>query len=77
MKIPLSELKEGQKGRLLRPQKQGLFHRRLMEFGMIQGTEICCLGRSPLGSPMLFRLRGTVLALRKQDCKGLAVEVEP
>lgn len=76
MELCLSDLKVGQEGRLLTPQAGGLFACRLRQFGVIEGTKICCLGRSPLGSPLLFRVRGTVLALRKEDCGELSVVVE-
>ncbi len=68
---------QGQEGRLLEPEVAGALGRRLRQFGMIAGTEIRYLGRSPLGSPLLFLVRGTVLALREQDCRLLRVEVEP
>ena len=68
---------QGQEGRLLEAEVAGALGRRLRQFGMIAGTEIRYLGRSPLGSPLLFLVRGTVLALREQDCRLLRVEVEP
>ncbi len=73
MAIMLCDLKKGQEGILLTPRMEGILACRLKQFGMIGGTGIRCLGWSPLGSPMLFRVRGTVLALRREDCREIPV----
>lgn len=73
MEFRLCDLAVGQVGVLLEPRAEGLLACRLRQFGMVAGTRICCLGCSPLGSPMLFRARGTVIALRREDCRVLPV----
>lgn len=73
MEFRLSDLGKGQEGILLEPRAEGLLACRLRQFGMIEGTGVLCLGCSPLGSPMLFRVRGTVLALRREDCREIPV----
>jgi Fe2+ transport system protein FeoA len=44
---------------------------RLREFGMIPGTELRCRFLSPGGDLAALELRGTVIALRCGDLKGI------
>ena len=55
---------------------QGRMRRRLLELGLVDGTIVECLGRSPWGDPSAFLIRGTVIALRKADCAGILVQPE-
>lgn len=50
------------------------FTRRLMELGFVTGAGIDCLFRSANGDPTAYRVRGTVIALRKADVDGIWVE---
>lgn len=45
----------------------GDMRRRLQDIGLIRGTSVECVGRSPLGDPAAFRIRGAVIALRDSD----------
>ncbi len=73
MEFRLSDLGKGQAGVLQEYRAEGLLASRLRQFGMVGGTKILCLGCSPLGSPILFCVRGTVLALRREDCRNIPV----
>ena len=42
----------------------GEMRRRLQDIGLIRGTAVECVGRSPLGDPAAFRIRGAIIALR-------------
>ena len=53
----------------------GSFRRRLLELGMVPGTTIERSGQAPLGDPLTFRLRGSVLSLRRVDAEQVEVEV--
>ncbi|QOJ15882.1 MAG: ferrous iron transport protein A [Planctomycetia bacterium] len=48
---------------------------RLMEMGVIEGAEVCVLGRAPLGDPMHVRLGDWELSLRA--CDAELVDVRP
>lgn len=76
MKTTLDQLGEGQCARITCLQLSGAMRRRLLDFGMIEGTHIRCLRKSPSGDPVIYRVRGTMLALRRQDSRRIAVEVE-
>ena len=45
----------------------GDMRRRLQDIGLIRGTSVSCVGRSPLGDPAAYRIRGAVIALRNSD----------
>ena len=77
METTLNYLREGQCARIKALRMQGAMRRRLLDFGLIEGTQVRCLRRSPAGDPVLYCVRGTVLALRRQDSRYIAVETEP
>ena len=41
--------------------------RRLQDIGLIKGTNITCVQKSPLGDPTAYLIRGAVIALRSDD----------
>lgn len=46
---------------------------RLMELGLIEGTEVSCIGTSPLGDPRAYLIRGAVIALRSEESKSIKI----
>lgn len=48
---------------------------RLMEMGIIPGTEVKLLGRAPLGDPLEIEVRGYRLSIRQAE--AARVEIEP
>ena len=50
-------------------------HHRLMELGMLPGTEVRCIRMAPLGDPLEFEVRGYNLSLRKAEAATIAVEL--
>ena len=73
MEFRLCDLTVGKQGILREPKVEGLLACRLRQFGLVEGTLISCIGVALLGSPILFRARGTVIALRREDCRKLSV----
>ena len=49
--------------------------RRLLDIGVISGTRVKCVLKSPLGDPTAYLIRGAVMALRKEDCLDVMVKV--
>ncbi len=49
--------------------------RRLMDLGLIGGTRVTCLGRSPAGDPAAYLIRGAVIALRRADASGVTARL--
>lgn len=50
--------------------------RRLADLGLVPGTRLEMLTVAPLGDPILFRLLGYRLALRKDESERVMVRVE-
>lgn len=48
--------------------------RRLLDLGLIAHTEVMCLGRSPLGDPSAYLIRGAVIAIRTKDSQNIIIE---
>ena len=48
---------------------------RLFDLGLIEGTKIKCVNIAMKGSPLAFNIRGTIIALRKSDCKNILVNI--
>jgi ferrous iron transport protein A len=68
----LCDLKAGEKAQVVALRHPGGLRRRLLDIGLINGTEVECLGCSPLGDPKAYLIRGAVIAIRTAD----ACEVE-
>lgn len=52
---------------------QGELRRRLRDLGFVPGAQVECLGKSPLGDPAAYRVRGAVVALRRRDAQLIAL----
>lgn len=65
----LAELRAGQRGRVLglSPACRGAERRRLLDLGFVPGTEIEVDLVSPMGDPTAYRVRGAVVALRREQ----------
>ena len=69
----LSELKAGERGLVLRLELPPRRAAELRRLGLIPGTELLCLRRSPLGEPTAYRWRGIDVALRRRDAERIKV----
>ncbi|MCF8010231.1 MAG: ferrous iron transport protein A [Clostridiales bacterium] len=45
----------------------GPTRRRLLDLGLVPGTRVEVLQRSPMGDPVAYNIRGAVIALRKEE----------
>ena len=68
----LSELTRGERARVQSLSACPL-RRRLMDIGLIDGTEVECLGKSPLGDPAAYLIRGAVIAISALDASNVEV----
>jgi len=74
--IPLSQQRIGQRCRVvqLSPRCRGPERRRLMDLGFVPGTMVEVELRSALGDPTAYRLRETLVALRREQAEWVLVE---
>ena len=49
--------------------------RRLLDMGLVKGTEITPILISPSGDPRAFLVRGTIIAIRKDDAKNIKIKM--
>lgn len=48
--------------------------RRLLDLGLIIGTKLEVLGRSPARDPTAYLIRGAVISLRNEDAENIMVK---
>ena len=48
--------------------------RRLLDMGLVNGTNIEPILVSPSGDPRAFLVRGTIIAIRKEDAKDIKIK---
>ena len=72
----LSSLDLGGRGRVvaLSPVLRGPERRRMLDLGLIPGTEVTAEIRSPGGDPTGYRIRGAVIALRSEQADQVQIE---
>ncbi|MBL8989472.1 MAG: metal-dependent transcriptional regulator [Gemmatimonadetes bacterium] len=75
----LDGLQAGEVARVVEiaPTVQGPQRRRLLDLGVLPGTEITAEFRSPSGDPMAFRIRGALIALRQPQAHGIYIQRAP
>jgi len=72
-RISLSQLPVGKKANVYALEADGSARRRLLDLGVIDGTEIESLYKSPSGNPVAYLIRGAVIALRKDVADKITV----
>jgi len=73
--VPLHELRVGQRGIVVRVGGKGPARRRMMDMGMVTGSEVTVVRVAPLGDPIEFQVKGYSLSLRKNEARDITVEV--
>ena len=71
----LSDLKPNQKAVIRCFEGPGPLHERLMELGVVPGTEIFVKRFAPFGDPMEVVVRGASFSIRKRDAQRIRVTV--
>ncbi|HBJ18137.1 MAG TPA: ferrous iron transport protein A [Clostridiales bacterium] len=69
----LSELCPGECARVRRLCTEGTMRRRFLDIGLVEGTTVECVGRSPCGDPTAYRIRGAVIAIRSEDASTVCI----
>ena len=70
----LNHLPIGQKGRVLSLVSNGKERRRMLDLGLVQGTTVEALQKSPSGDPIAYFIRGADIALRQEDAQKIFIE---
>ncbi len=70
----LTDLAIGDTATITAIRGRGAFRRRLLELGIVPGTPVSRTGQAPLGDPITYRVRGAVIALRRDEADTVVVE---
>lgn len=73
--ISLSKIPVGSKVQVLNLLSTGLPRRRMLDLGLIPGTIIDVIRKSPLGDPIAYNIRGAMIALRKEESDQILVKL--
>ena len=72
--LKLSDLRPGERGRVIALTADGPMRRRFLELGLVGGTEVACVGQSPFGDPRAYEICRAVIAIRRRDAAGVRIE---
>lgn len=70
----LKDIKPKESGKICSVKAKGPIKRRLMDMGVVKGTEIYVEKVAPLGDPIEVKVRGYNLTLRKADAENIIME---
>lgn len=70
----LSELKKGQRGRIVHVGGNSVLRRRIFEMGIVQGSEFYVEKYAPLKDPLELIIKGYHVSLRVEEAAQITVE---
>lgn len=71
---PLNDLPLGQVGMVTSLISSGTQRRRMLDLGLVEGTRVKALQKSPSGDPVAYLIRGAVIALRSEDADQILMQ---
>ena len=75
MSSSLAEIPLGRAARVMRVDGPRAFRRRLLEMGLVPGTDVKVVTVAPLGDPMQIEVRGGQWSIRRNEAAQIAVEL--
>ncbi|MDR1056799.1 MAG: ferrous iron transport protein B [Prevotellaceae bacterium] len=73
--IPLSSLKNGESGIIIKVKGYGAFRKRITEMGFVPGVAVKAIKRAPLQDPVEYELMGYRVSLRKSEAELIEMAV--
>lgn len=73
--VKLADMKPGVSGVVEALEGHGNIQHRLVDMGVIKGSHITVVKVAPLGDPVEVKVKGTALALRKNEAAMISVAV--
>lgn len=73
--MPLSQLPFGKRGVVRELRAETSSRRRLLDLGLVAGTPVETVLRSPAGNPMAYEIRGALIALRNAEAGQIIVDM--
>ncbi|ADK14464.1 MULTISPECIES: FeoA family protein [Clostridium] len=73
--IGLNEVKIKSRVKVVQILPESKVRKKIMDMGIVRGTEIVVAGKAPMGDPIELQVRGYSLSLRKNEAKDILVEL--
>lgn len=75
MKMNLSQVIPGTKAIITNAENAGaMLFRRLIDFGVMEGSEVLLVKKLPFGGPLAIEYNGQLIGLRRKDASLIEVE---
>ena len=71
--LNLNQLPLGSLGQVVHLETQGIMRRRLLDLGLVPGTLVEAVRKSPAGDPVAYKIRGAIIALRSEESRLVTV----
>jgi len=71
--IPLHKLSLGSFAKVVDLKLEGLPRRRMLDLGLVAGSVVEAVRRSPAGDPIAYCIRGALIALREEESSQVLV----
>jgi Fe2+ transport system protein FeoA/Mn-dependent DtxR family transcriptional regulator len=71
--FPLGELPVGSKAQVIEIKGGGKHQRRMLDMGFVPGAAVTVIRKAPLGDPVEYRIKGSLVALRREDAGTILV----
>ena len=71
--LTLDKLNINESGSVAEILSTGAMRRRMIDLGIVEGTHVECIGRSPSGDPSAYLVRGAVIAIRAFDASSIVL----
>jgi ferrous iron transport protein A len=71
--LTLADLARGERARIESVQAGDATTLRLLDLGLVEGTEIFCVRAAPFGDPREYELRGVRLCLRRSEARRIHI----
>ena len=73
--VRLSGLRSGQKGIVVCVDGPSEIRRRLLDMGLVRGTEVRAVREAPLADPLEYEVKGYNLSLRREEAACVLVKL--
>jgi ferrous iron transport protein A len=74
--MTLDQLRPNKTATVIALKSEGADRRRMLDLGILPGTKVEVDMKSPLGDPTAYRIRGAVVALRREQAQLIEITEE-
>lgn len=74
MEKTLDNLEIGKSCKVISLNNLGNIKRRLLDIGLVPGTIVTAILKSPFNDPIAYKIKNAIIAIRKSDSREIVVE---